>query len=188
MNGVGADGFESQGNDTVRSVAATYKAGALTLTAAYEDQQDLVGEDTKAFKASAGYKFGNTNVAIMWAREDFGDGFAVPGVGAIPAGDITGANRDRDVIHASLKHSMGNIDLMASYTWADDLDDIKKSGADAFNLGAAYNFSKRTNIGAYYAYLDNDSNAFQGLASGGYNPSERGEKVKAFSVRMRHTF
>lgn len=196
MNDAGGNAFESQGANTWRSIAAVYKAGALTLTAAYEDHQDknagatIVGKDAKAFKLSGGYKFGTTNVALMWAREDFGDNVNPQLLGghAFAAGDIKGKNRDRDVIHASIKHSMGNVDLMAAYTWADDLDDVKKSGADAFAVGAAYNFSKRTSVGAYYAYLDNDRNASQGLASGGYTPSENGEKVKAFSVRLRHAF
>ena len=196
MNGE-ADGFESKGSDTVRSIAAVYKAGGLTLTAAYEDKQEYRAtgftrptDNTKALKLSGGYKFGSTNVALLWAREDFGDDAAIATLGGhvVPAGDIRGSDRERDVIFASIKHSIGNIDLMASYTWADDVDDIKKSGADAFALGAVYNFSKRTNIGAYYAQVDNDRNARQGLASGGWNPAENGEKVKAFSVRVRHAF
>lgn len=192
-----SDGFESKGSDTDRSIAATYKSGPLTLTAAYEDKQrNFRGatDSVKAYKLSGGYKFGNTAVALVYAKEDYGDN-SNPNVGTSNApvdmwdgAAIRGADRDRSVISASLKHSMGNIDLLAAYTWADDLGDVRKSGADQFSLGAVYNFSKRTSLGAYYVQLDNDANAFQGLASGGYNPADNGEKVKAFSVRLRHDF
>jgi len=181
MNG-GAP-YESKGDNTDRSVALTYKSGNLTLTAAYEDKQLSFGsagagggvtDKVNAFKVSGGYKFGNTAVALVYAKEDFGE--------------LGGNDRDRDVIHASLKHSIGNIDLLAAYTWADDLGDIDDSSAQQFAIGAVYNFSKRTSVGAYYVHLDNDDAANQGLASGSYNPAAAGEKMKAFSVRLRHAF
>ncbi len=174
MNG-GAP-YESKGDNTDRSVALTYKSGDLILTAAYEDKQRPNGEDgaVKAFKVSGGYKFGNTAVALVYAKEDYGTVF--------------GADADRDVIHASLKHSIGNVDLLAAYTWADEATDFDDTGARQFALGAVYNFSKRTSLGAYYVHLKNDDFAMQGLASGGYNPAAPGEKMKAFSVRLRHAF
>ena len=175
------DGLENDGgdnNDDSWSVAVKYAAGPLTLTAAYEDQNDrLLGDlgttSAKAMKIAGGYKFGSTTLGLMYAKEDFGS--------------IAGLDIERDLVFASIKHSMGNIDLMASYTWADEFDDIDDSGANAFAVGAAYNFSKRTNIGAYYALVDNDDNAVFGFDSG-YAPSGLGEKVKGFSVRMRHAF
>ncbi len=178
-----ADGFEDDsgdGSDDSWSLAATYKTGGLTLVAAYEDQEDrLLGdlgtEDAKAMKVAAGYKFGNTLITAMYAKENFGDDV------------VTGDEFERDLVYVAVKHSMGNIDLMASYTWADEFDDIDDSGANAWAVGAAYNFSKRTAIGAYYAMVDNDDNAGFGFDSG-YAPSAAGEKVKGFSVRMRHAF
>ena len=173
-----ADGFEddSSDGDDGWSLAATYKTGGLTLVAAYEDQSDRVFEDTKAFKVAAGYKFGNTTITGLYAKENFGD-----------TNDPTIGELERDVVFAAVKHSMGNIDLQASYTWADDFDDLDDSSVNAFAVGAIYNFSKRTNLGAYYALVDNDDNAGFGFDSG-YGPSALGEKVKGFSVRMRHAF
>ncbi len=182
------------GKDDAFSIALTYKLGGLTLVAAYEDQEDRLEvdlgggagfalESAKSYKIGAGYKLGNTTFGLMYAKEDFG---SVSGAaGAVPV--VDGDDLERDLIFASIKHSIGNVDLMASYTWADDFDDVSDSGAQAFAIGAAYNFSKRTNIGAYFTMVDNDDNVAYGLDAG-HAPSGAGEKVKAFSVRMRHAF
>lgn len=193
QGGTGAKSqFESDGADTMRSLGVSYKAGGLHLAAGYENQQmnRLGGTDNaKAWKVSAGYKFGNTTVNALYAKEDFGDNLTPATFGGyvIPAGDIKGKSAERDLVYLSAKHSIGNIDLMAAYTWADDFDGLKKSGADSYAVGAQYNFSKRTRVGAYYVYLDNDRNAGYGLDAG-YDPAKNGEKIKAFSVQLRHLF
>lgn len=174
LNTNGGADFEDDGDDEGWSLAATYKAGDLTLVAAYEDQDDRIGDGTKAFKVAAGYKFGNTTVTGAYAIENFGD---------LGAGD----DAKRDVLFAAVKHAIGNITLQASYTWADEFDDLDDSGVQAFALGAVYNFSKRTNIGAYYAQVKNDDNAFFGFDSG-YDPAAPGEDMKGFSIRLRHSF
>src|SRR5690606_35931539 len=143
--------------------------------AAYEDLDEGLGSDgADAWKIGGGYKFGSTQVGLLYARENLGD---------FGGGD----DAKRDVIHASVKHTMGNIDLLAAYTWSDEFDDLDDSGAQAFAIGAVYNFSKRTNIGAYYAQVRNDDNAFFGFDSG-YDPAAPGEDMKGFSIRLRHSF
>lgn len=166
--------FEDDGDNNSFSLAGTYTWGPLTFAAAYEDQDDRVGEGTKAWKLAVGYKFGSTALAAMYASENFGD---------FGGGD----DRERDLLFLSVKHSIGKIDLAASYLWADEFDDADESGADAWAVGVVYNFSKRTNIGAYYARVGNDDNAFFGFDSG-YEPSAAGENVSGFSVRMQHSF
>ena len=189
------DGFEDDsddGDDDSFSLAGTYVWGPLTLTAAYEDQGD-VGADTdgdgdddrftdaKAWKIGAGYKFGNTTLAALWANEDFGD-------------DDNTDSRERDVFFFSVKHSIGKVDLLGSYTWADELDGIDDSGAQAIALGARYNLSKRTNVMALFAMVDNDDEGFYGFDSGydaGQDDNDDnivGEKLKGFSVRLQHSF
>ena len=180
INDLDGDGFEDDSgnsdNDSL-SLAATYKTGGLTLVAAYENQgESATVEDIRAFKLAAGYKFGSTAVALAWAKEDYGQLRA------------TNVDRERDVIHASVKHSMGNIDLLASYTWADDFDDIDDSGIDAFAVGAAYNFSKRTQIGAYYSHLKVDDAVRPVFASANYAGTITGEDAKGFSIRLHHSF
>ena len=173
-----SDGLENDGgdnNDDSWSAAVTYKLGGVTLVAAYEDQENRIFENTKAFKVGGGYTFAfGTTITAMYAKEDFGD---APGIGDLK----------RDLAFVAAKHKLGNIDLMASFTWADDFDDLDDSAAKAWALGAAYNFSKRTNIGAYYAQVSNDDNAGFGFDSG-YAPSDVGENVKGISIRMRHAF
>ncbi|HKY01221.1 MAG TPA: porin [Burkholderiales bacterium] len=175
------DGFEDDSDDVEDdsfSVSGTYVWGPMTLTAAYEDQADSVGEGTKAFKIGAGYKFGNTTLAALYAKENFGD---------------VGLDDDleHDVFFASIKHAIGKIDLAASYTWADEFDAIEDSGAQAFAVGATYNLSKRTSIMALYALVKNDDASFYGFDSG-YDPfvdaDGEADDVSGFSVRLRHNF
>ena len=57
--------------------------------------------------------------------------------------------------------------------------------ATLMNVGAAYKFSKRTNVYAYYTTVDNDSNSkfstTSKVGSTGLDPSN-------FSIGMRHSF
>src|SRR5690606_29183459 len=94
----------------------------------------------------------------------------------------------RDAYYLAAKHSMGNVDLQANFMVARDSDDAD-DGAKSFALGAIYNFSKRTNIGAYYAHTRNDDDSLYGLrGNNNYAPAAAGEDVKAFSIRLRHAF
>jgi predicted porin len=190
LNGDGDDdGFEDDsddGEDDSFSVSGTYVWGPLTLAAAYEDQGEVEGvaddfNSVKAWKIGAGYKFGNTTLAALWANEDFGTNDA-------------DEELERDVFFFSVKHSIGKIDLMGSYTWADEFDGIDDSGVQGYALGARYNLSKRTNIMALFAMVDNDDEAFYGMDSGydaGQDDADEnitGEKIKGFSVRLQHSF
>lgn len=171
------DDFESDdegGHDDAYSLAGTYAWGAFTLTAAYEDQgnvgADDGGGDLTAWKLGAGYKFGNTSLALVYEQAEFGE-----------------AVGDRDLWFVSVKHTMGKIDLMASYTHADDADEIDDSSADAFAIGVAYNFSKRTAIMGLYSSVSNDDNSGYGMDSG-YGAADGEDDVSGFSVRLAHRF
>lgn len=186
----GGKAFESQGDNTIKSVAATYKTGALTVAAAYEAQQRRIGfsDDGKAFKVGAGYQFGKTLITGMYAREDFGDDPIDSSVGCPGGGKkLRGNSSERDLIYIALRHSIGDFDLLGAYTWADDFDDYKKSGVKAYAVGAAYNFSKRTSVNLTYALVDNDHNAAFGMDAG-YKPAKPGERVKGISARVKHAF
>jgi len=190
LNGdVDGDGHETDdgisggpdADDDAWSLAATYKAGALTVAAAYEDQENRIGEDTRAYKIAAGFKvLPTTSINAMFAVEDFGE--------------VAGVSFERNVWVVSGKHTMGSIDLMASFIMADDFDDVDDSGAKGWGLGAKYNFSKRTSIGLYYAEVRNDDNAGYGFDSGhapggGNDPvADLGEDMKGLSVQMVHSF
>jgi predicted porin len=195
-----ADGFEDDGSDgdDSFSISGTYTWGPVTLAAAYEDQSESGGQDVTAWKIAAGYKFGATTIAALYANEDFGN----RGFGATLDAIIDGDSLERDVFAISVKHSIGKIDLGASFVWADEFDGFDDSGATGWAVGATYNMSKRTSIMALYALVDNDDNAGYGFDSG-YDagsfsdPTDEdedatspvlGEKIKGFSVRLRHNF
>ena len=172
-------------DDNTYSIAASWTMGAFGLIAAYERQQGDVN-DPWAAKLGASFKLlPTTTIYAMVDRLDT---------------DTDADERWGGYIGA--KHSMGNIDLLANVMYAKGtdggfvLDDEAvppvvlgdDDGALAFSLGAAYNFSKRTQIGAFYTRVDNDDDGVYGIDSGGYEPSEPGETVQAISVRVRHSF
>src|SRR5690606_12769844 len=126
-------------------------SGPFALMIAHERQEGPVGATDDDFKRK-GFKLGGswkvlptTTLYAMAERIDIDDN---------PAG-VGFDFGSRDAYYLAAKHSMGNIDLQANFMVARDSDDAD-DGAKSFALGAIYNFSKRTNIGAYYAHTRND--------------------------------
>lgn len=181
----GNEGFDAPGNDPdsddVLSLAATWASGPFALMVAHERQEGPVnaGDDfkRKGFKIGGSWKvLPTTTLYAMAERIDI---------------DNNGTPVDfdsRDAYYIAVKHSIGSVDLQANFMVARDSDDLD-DGAKTFALAAIYNFSKRTNVGAYYAQTKNDDDSLYGLrGNANYAPAAAGEDVKAFSIRLRHAF
>lgn len=112
--------------------------------------------------------------------------------------DVQGTEsaKKRTGYYIAAKHSIGNIDLLANFMVARDTkyrasasEAKADDGAKAFTVGAVYNFSKRTNIGAYYAQVRNDKDGGYGMREADtYTPARLGQNVKGMSVRLHHAF
>jgi predicted porin len=186
------DGFEDDsgdGDNDTFSIGLSYAWGPFGFFAAYEDQGNSTDsggtdfEDVDAWKIGASYKFGGTTLYAIYVDEDFG----------LRETDFGDFSLERSAWYVAVSHTMGKLTFAASYTDADDFDDLDDSGAKAFALGVTYGFSKRTSISAYYAKVDNDDNAAYGMDSGYAAVDDagdpvQGESVDGFSVRLRHSF
>lgn len=197
-----SEGFDDDGpgpdpdDDNTWSIAATWKSGPVALVAAYERQ-----------KGASNPVLGIAD-ADPWGVKLGGSLKVLPTTTLYAMVDRLDTDTDADerwAYYLGAKHSMGSIDLLANVMYArgsdgglvydPDEDPTTPNvtlgdddGALAFSIGAVYNFSKRTNIGAYYSRVDNDDDGIYGLDSGGYEPSDVGETVQAISVRLRHSF
>lgn len=175
-----SEGFDNGtdfGDDDTYSLAGTWKSGAFAAMVAYEKQKGFTGEDASAWKIGGSFKvLPSTTLYAMVDRIDT---------------DISGVD-ERTGYYLAAKHSMGSIDLLANFMVAGETD-ADDDGAKAFTLGAVYNFSKRTNIGAYYAQVNNDDFGRYSLgkttyAPAGNNAAGEGIDVKGFSIRLKHAF
>lgn len=169
------EGFNDHQDDDTYGVAAKWTSGAFGAVIGYEKQKTFAGNDASAWKIGGSFKVLPTTT--LYAMVDRIDSDA--------------ASDARTAYYIAGKHSIGNIDLMANFMVARDSDGATPAtdddGAKAFSLGAVYNFSKRTNIGAYYAQVKNDDDGVYGMDSG-YSPAAGEDKVKGFSIRMQHKF
>lgn len=169
--------------DDVFSLALNWSNGPFALMVAHERQKGAPNAATpatennrKGFKIGGSFKvLPTTTIYAMAERIDIDD-------------NGTAVDFDsRDAYYIGAKHSMGNIDLQANFMVARDSDELD-DGAKSFALGAIYNFSKRTNIGAYYAQTKNDDDVDGRYVIGNYAPAAGEDKVSGFSIRLRHSF
>jgi len=159
------------------SLGATYTNGPLQILAAYALEKtttnDVDGEDLKAWKIGASYKL-PTKTTVRAIYENLKQDGVV----------------DTKHLFLGVEHPINNIDLLATFIWADDNDELatsKDTGAKAYNLGVRYNFSKRTNITGMYSYLKNDDNGtYENDA--GYAGNIAGATISGVSVRLQHKF
>ena len=163
--------YNTADNDNY-ALALTYANGPLKLVAAYEVDQNA-NSDYTGMKIGAGYKLPmGTQLNAIYENVD------IDGSG----------NGDQNNFYIAASHPItSTVDIMGTYMMADDYNNVNNSGAKAYNLGAKYKFSKRTNVLAVYSAVDNDSAASYGMNSG-YSAAAAGEKVSGFSVRLQHNF
>ena len=151
-------------------IGLDYTNGPLQLTAAYGKDAGTTG-DWKDYRLGAAYTLPTkTKLNAVWGHETKG----------------AAAGGSYNTYLVGVQHPINNIDLIANYIWASDKD-ANDTGAKNFNLGARYNFSKRTNLTAMYSYLKNDANGTYSYDTG-YGVDALGAKYNAFSVRLQHKF
>ncbi|MEW6025569.1 MAG: porin [Pseudomonadota bacterium] len=186
-------------NGKAYSLSATYTAGPLFVTAAYEDHKlyptgatgastsggvvilnngAAPSNDRDAWKIGAGYKFGDLEVGAIYEKIDLG------------------TNNDWSTWFLKADYTMGAIKLKAAYAKADESASGANNGAKHFALGADYSFSKRTMLQFTYSKVDNDGTAAaggnwvlsQGTNTVGTTTSVAGTDASGYGVQMVHRF
>jgi predicted porin len=156
-------------------------------------------EDTRNWILGAAYTFGGaTKISVMFDRVD-------SDFGAAAGGDV---NLRRDAWYFGAKHTAGAHEIAGIYTRLGDNSvsgralganqTYGQSGAEAYVLRYAYNFSKRTQLYGIYTEIRNKANAniefsaitpmLGGGTGGGAGVINAGADPRVFGVGLRHTY
>jgi predicted porin len=174
------------------SIAAGYTKGPLVFTVAHERHKDYQAADTtdKGSRAYGSCTLGSTTLAAFYERLDYETG----------AGHLK-----RNSWGLSANHNIGRHSLRAMYVHAGNgtgsvadgtnINYIIKgedTGAEQWTIGYYYAMSKRTDLFAYYARIDNDSNGIYNFddnaPAAGPLTGIPGAKPAGFSLGMQHRF
>jgi predicted porin len=152
--------------------SADYTNGGFYVGAGYHTFERLATGDDKEMIVGAGYKFGAFEIK-----------------GNYMAANPTGANNKFEQINVG-----GALTMDAHKFFVNFQTDELESGAKAKGAAIAYSYtlSKRTNVYASYAVLNNNSKGVFGLNSAGTNvtppAAALGSDPKALSLGIRHSF
>jgi predicted porin len=151
---------------------AEYKQGGLYVGGAYHTRKAAVAGDTKEYGLGAGYTFAELG------------GFEIKG--NYLASDPIGDNNTFKQYNLGVGYPFG-----ASKVYANVQQD-KLAGAKgtAWALAYSYTLSKRTNLYATYASMNNNASGAFTLKSGSnaVAPAAAGNDPSVFTVGVRHTF
>lgn len=157
----------------LRGIGAQYAANGLYLGAAYHEVDRLATGNDKEYAFGAAYKFGAIEVK---------GGYLV----ADPVGD----NNKFQQYNIGATYTMAANKFFLTY----QQNKLDAGGAKGNAVGVAYtyNLSKRTNLYASYAMLDNNNSGAFGLNSSSTNvtppTTAPGSDPKALALGIRHTF
>jgi predicted porin len=171
------------------SGVAKYASGPLVAYVGFEthdDNQALVsgglnGASEEFITAGISYVIGPVKI-----------GFVYTDVDADTA--VVGTSVTRTAYHLAADWKIGGPGtIRATYTVADDFKGtaagaaLADQGATQYVIGYLHALSKRTNVGAYYAAVDNDTNGVYNFH--GFNSFVRpGDKASAFALMLEHNF
>lgn len=189
-----AYGFgEVAGNSTAsRQVSASvgYSMAPLTIKLAHHNRRNAADTATsKNTMLTATMDFQVAKAFVAYAQNDGAESSFVPGTGAAgttvfsPFGTAaTSSSKSRDyLIGATVP--FGPHTFIASYIYKDDRN-AANNDANQIGIGYTYAFSKRTNLYAAWARIDNKRLASYTVG----NNSEIGAGDKAFNLGVRHVF
>lgn len=157
----------------LRGIAGQYTNGGLYLGLGYHEYNRLQAGKDKETAFGAAYKFGDFEVK-----------------GGYLSADPTGPNNKFE------QFNIGGIYTMAAnkffVTFQQNKLELGGAKGNAVALAYSYNLSKRTNVYASYAKLDNNGAAAFGLNSSSTNvtppATALGSDPKALSLGIRHSF
>ncbi|MES2890311.1 MAG: porin [Pseudomonadota bacterium] len=172
-----------------------YKSDRFAAGLAYNTRNNELGDKSltnTVAGASLNLGSGTFSTEINLIKDDNPSGLsAVPAAPLNFRGAFFNALRqDARLFHIGYRHMFGANSLALGYN---HLDDKRPSNADVASYGAAYTYvlSKRTDLTAAVAHLDNKERGQLALGGNGYlgGVSERaGQDVNSVSFSIRHRF
>lgn len=158
--------------------------GKLNTGIGYERHNAVNGEKDKFYgiKASGSWLFDN-NAMIGTGYERV----------TYDAKHDFGVKTKQDSVTVTGLYPVGNFDIKGNYGRLFDFKGEKKTGANFYNAGVDYRLSKRTKLGTYYSYIDNDKYASYNfynnpLTVDGESAVSSGKNVSSFGANISHKF
>ncbi|MDB5959447.1 MAG: hypothetical protein JWP59_741 [Massilia sp.] len=157
----------------LRGIAGQYTNGGLYVGLGNHEYNRLLAGKDKETAFGAAYKFGDFEVK-----------------GGYLAADPTGANNKFEQINIGATYTMAANKFFVTYQ--QNKVELNNAKGNAVALAYTYNLSKRTNLYASYAKLDNNNAGVFGLNSSSTNvtppTTAPGSDPSALSVGVRHAF
>lgn len=143
-------------------------------------------QNQRSHRAWAGYTFAmGLKVGIAWDRSSLDTGFH-----DFPA--FT-EKTSRNAWMLPVSYEFGPHKVYAAYVHAGDASNTPalSTGANAWNLGYDYAFSKRTSVGVFYSKVNNKSDAMYdhfALGANGATATQPGQDARQIYFGMAHNF
>ena len=169
-------------NSMVQSAQSSFSSPPFTVGG------DESGSSDQAHRVSAGYTLGNTTLGLVYERLKYRNEGATA--------SLAMQRYERDLIYASVEHKFANahrVRLAYGQTTRVKCSVIAGScpddalGARMFTVGYAYDLSRRTQLVAQYAQVNNQSLASYTFGDNS-PPSAAGATLRGFSLGMAHRF
>ncbi|SDH17210.1 MULTISPECIES: porin [unclassified Duganella] len=172
---------------SLTSAALVYEQGPWYATAAYERHHAYQGPglNDSAAKLGAGYRFGDTRVALVAEKLRY---------------ETAAGTLERNDTYASVTHQVGRGVFKLGVGHAGDgsgsaptgttIGYARKgddTGATHITAGYDYNLSKRSTVYAYYSHLNNDRNGVVDFAINSLG-AQPGATLKGLVLGLRHNF
>lgn len=157
---------DNHGGTAPWDLGLSYKIGNFDLGAGYAKNGDAEGYALRAL-------YSNNSFALGGYVQQDENGFG-PGLDSRLSARLVGA------------YFFGASELHLNVGWADEYDNVAKSGAMQYTVGYNYNLSKRTKLYGFYTRIDNEQNAAYGYTPSALRPS--GKDFSSFAIGVRHLF
>lgn len=141
-------------------------------------------QDQRSHRAWVGYTFAmGLKVGFAWDRSSLDTGVR----------DGASTTNRRNAWMLPVSYEFGPHKVYAAYVRAGDASNTPtlNTGANAWNLGYDYAFSKRTSAGIFYSKVSNNSGAFYdhfALGANGATATAVGEDARQIYIGMAHNF
>lgn len=180
-------GSAANAMDYLMGLALNFNQGPITVNAAYETHEEYVtGQTDTGMKFAAGYKlFDTTDINASYTSLSYKT-------------KAPEATDKKSTIAFSLIHRMGDFAIRAAYGMAGTLSnsvtgEVADSGASMLIAGGSYSVSKRTDLYAIYASINNAAAAGYNFAQNQVNgtsatPGLLGSDPTSIGIGVRHTF
>lgn len=172
---------------SLTSAAVVYEQGAWYATAAWERHHEYQGAGLSdhAAKLGAGYRFGDTRVALVAEQLHY-----ETGAGTLRRND-TYVSVTHQVGRGVFKLGVGRAgDGSGSAPAGTTIGYVRKggdTGATHITAGYDYNLSKRSTVYAYYSHLNNERNGVVDFAINSLG-AQPGATLKGLVLGLRHNF